>query len=76
MKGKDKKVKTLYKEIDSLADTAMRILAVQSKLGWTTGAHSAAAVGVCAVGVGAERFTGWQNNTQIAPKIMLATGVN
>lgn len=76
MKGKDKKVKTLYKEIDSLADTAMRILAVQSKLGWTTGAHSAAAVGVWAVGVGAERFTGWQNNTQIAPKIMLATGVN
>lgn len=75
IKGKQKNVKTLYKEIDGLADYAMRILCRQSKLGWTTGAHSAAAVGVWAIGVGAEQFTGWQDNTQIAPKIMNATGV-
>lgn len=72
-KGKDKSVKTLYKELDGLADYAMRILAEQSKVGWTTGAHSAAPVGVWAIGTGAEQFTGWQDNTQLVPKIINAT---
>ena len=73
-KGRQRNVKTLYKEINGLADYAMRIICRQSKLGWTTGAHSAAAVGVWAVGVGAEQFTGWQDNTQLVPKIMQAVG--
>ena len=73
MKGKGKQVKTLYKNLEGMTDYAMRILAEQSKIGWTTGSHSAAPVGVWAIGVGAEQFTGWQDNTQIAPKIMQAT---
>ena len=72
MKGKSKNVKTLYKELDGLSWSAMSLLNKKSKVGWTTRSHSAAAVGVWAVGAGAEMFTGWQDETQIAPKIMRA----
>ena len=73
---KENSTKNLYKKLDEIADSAMRILAKQSKLGWTTGNHSASAVGIWAIGQGAERFTGWQDNTQIAPKIIQATKKN
>ncbi|MBR1809991.1 MAG: alkaline phosphatase [Paludibacteraceae bacterium] len=72
MKGKAKKVKTLYKELDGLTASAVALLDKKSKIGWTTGSHSASAVGVWAIGVGAEEFTGWQDETQLAPKIMSA----
>ena len=71
MKNSDK-VKTLYKELSRLADTAVRILNRKSKLGWTTGSHSAAAVPVFAIGAGAEQFTGWMDNTQIMPRMLEA----
>lgn len=73
MKGKKGDVKTLYASIDGLASAAVGLLNEKSKLGWTTGAHSAAAVPIYAIGVGAEQFTGWQDNTVIAPKIMQVT---
>ena len=60
-------VKTLYKKLNKLSDTAIRILNRKSKVGWTTGAHSAAAVPIFAIGAGAEHFTGWIDNTQIVP---------
>ncbi len=72
-KGKSKKVKTLYKELDALTASAVSLLDKKSKIGWTTGSHSASAVGVWAVGAGSEIFTGWQDDTQLAPKIMQAT---
>lgn len=71
-KGKAKQVKTLYKQFDGLSAYAVALLNKKAKIGWTTGSHSAAAVGVWAVGAGAERFTGWQDDTQIAPKIIMA----
>ena len=71
MKNSDK-VKTLYKELSRLADTAVRILNRKSKLGWTTGSHSAAAVPVFAIGAGAEQFTGWMDNSQIMPRMLEA----
>lgn len=63
-------VKTLYKQLSKLADTAVRILNRKSKLGWTTGAHSASAVPVFAIGVGAEEFTGWKDNSELMPILL------
>jgi alkaline phosphatase len=66
-------IKTLYKDIDALSGIAVRLLNKKSQLGWSTYSHTAAAVPVFAIGQGAERFTGWQDNTEIAPKILKIT---
>lgn len=73
MKNKDASNKTLYKEIDGLSNTALKVLNRQAKVGWTTGSHSASAVPVFAIGIGAEQFTGWHDNSEAAPMIMKAT---
>ncbi len=65
--------KTLYKDINALASKALSILNQKSRLGWTTHGHTASAVPVFAIGVGAEHFTGWHDNTEIAPLIYQAT---
>lgn len=69
---KDGKVKTLYKTMDELGNTAIALLNKKAHLGWTSYDHTAHAVPVFAVGVGAERFTGWHDNTEIAPLILKA----
>ena len=74
MSGKAKDVKTLYKELSGLSDVAVRLLNKKAKLGWTTGSHSAAAVPVFAVGVGAEHFSGWHDNSELAPMILRIAG--
>ena len=73
-KGKSKDVKTLYKQLSSLTFNAVQLLNQKAHLAWGTTGHSAATVPVFAVGVGAEQFVGWQDNTTIVPKIMHATG--
>ena len=60
-------VRTLYK-INALA-----LLNHKAGLGWTTQGHSAAAVPIFAIGVGAEHFTGWHDNSEIAPLIYQTT---
>jgi alkaline phosphatase len=65
--------KTLYKDLNALAAQALAILNQKSRLGWTSKGHTASAVPVFAIGVGAERFTGWHDNTEIAPLIYQAT---
>lgn len=67
--------KTLYKDLNALAAQALAILNQKSRLGWTTKGHTASAVPVFAIGVGAERFTGWHDNTEIAPLIYQATQI-
>lgn len=74
MSGKAKDVKTLYKELSGLSDVAVRLLNKKAKLGWTTGSHSAAAVPVFAVGVGAEHFSGWHDNSELAPMVLRIAG--
>lgn len=69
---KDGKVKTLYKMMNELGSTAIALLNKKAHLGWTSYDHTAHAVPVFAVGVGAERFTGWHDNTEIAPLILKA----
>ena len=66
-------VKTLYKDLNALAAKALAILNKKSRLGWTSGGHTASAVPIFAIGVGAERFTGWHDNSEIAPLIYQAT---
>lgn len=70
-KGKD--TKTLYKTINSLGDAGIALLNKKAHVGWTTRAHSAHAVPIFAIGAGAERFSGWHDNTEIAPLILEAT---
>ncbi len=69
---KDGKVKTLYKTMNELGSTAIGLLNAKARLGWTSYDHTGHAVPVFAVGVGAERFTGWHDNTEIAPLILKA----
>lgn len=59
-----------YAEDHPLAVAAVRLLNRLSRCGWTTGAHSGAPVAVYAVGVGAERFTGVLDNTEIPRRIV------
>ena len=65
--------KSLYKGINALASKALALLNQKSRLGWTSKGHTASAVPVFAIGVGAERFTGWHDNSEIAPLIYEAT---
>lgn len=73
MKSHQDVVKTLYKDLNALASKALNILNKKSRLGWTSGGHTASAVPIFAIGVGAERFTGWHDNSEIAPLIYQAT---
>ena len=66
-------VKTLYKDLNALAAHTLGILNKKSRLGWTSGGHTASAVPIFAIGVGAEHFTGWHDNSEIAPLIYQAT---
>ena len=70
---KDGKVKTLYKTMNELGNTAIALLNKKAHLGWTSYDHTGHAVPVFAVGIGAEHFTGWHDNTEIAPLILKAT---
>ena len=71
-KGKD--TKTMYKTINSLGDAGIALLNKKAHIGWTTRAHSAHAVPIFAIGKGAERFSGWHDNTEIAPMILKVIG--
>ena len=68
LKGKGD-IKTLYKSLNRLSGKAVALLNQKSKLGWTSYSHTAAPVPIYAIGVGAERFTGWKDNSEVAPLI-------
>ena len=70
---KNKDTETMYKTINSLGVAGVALLNQKAHVGWTTRAHSAHAVPIFAIGVGAERFTGWLDNTEIVPLIRKAT---
>ena len=76
LKGKGKTEKTLYNDISELGGMAIAMLNKKAKLGWTSYAHTAADVPVFAIGVGAEKFTGWYDNTLIMKKILEAVEEN
>ena len=76
MMRKQETIKTLYEDINALAGKALQILNYKAGIGWVMGGHTATAVPVFAIGVGAERFTGWMDNSAIAPRIYEATRSN
>lgn len=63
-------IKTMYKNINALSGDALALLNRKAMLGWTSYSHTAAAVPVFAIGQEAEHFTGWHDNTEIAPMIL------
>lgn len=64
-----KAIKTLYANSDPLAVLAIEIMNKTAMVGWTTNSHTAAAVPVYAIGVGAENFSGRMDNTDIQKRI-------
>ena len=52
-----------------LALTAKKIISAKSGVGWTSGAHTALPVLTTSQGVGAENFTGFLDNTDLAKKL-------
>ena len=72
VKGKSKDTKTMYKTINKLGDKGIALLNKKAHIGWTTRAHSAHAVPIFAIGQKAELFSGWKDNTDIAPTILKA----
>ena len=68
--------KTMYKSINKLGDEGIALLNRKAHVGWTTRAHSAHAVPVFAIGQGAHSFSGWQDNTEIVPRIRQAIQKN
>lgn len=73
MMRQQESLKTLYADINALAAKAKELVNQKAGLGWTTHSHTATAVPIFAVGVGAEQFTGWHDNSEIAPRIYQAT---
>ena len=65
---------SLYGKTEPLAAAAKKVLSQISKLGWTTGSHSAEYVPVFAVGAGSKLFMGKMDNTDIPKRIAKAAG--
>ena len=64
----------MYANLGGIADAARRTLAEIALVGWQSGGHSNGYVPVFAIGVGAERFGGQIDNTQIPLRIAEAAG--
>ncbi len=73
MMRQQESLKTLYADINALAAKAKDMVNQKAGLGWTTHSHTATAVPIFAIGVGADQFTGWHDNSEIAPLIYQAT---
>lgn len=65
---------SLYSKTEPLAAVAKKVLSQMSRLGWTTGSHSAEYVPVFAVGAGSKLFMGKMDNTDIPKRIAKAAG--
>jgi len=62
-------------DADLFSRTVTRLLNTRAGIGWTSNSHTGAAVQVFAVGRGAAEFSGFQDNTDIAKKIMRIAGL-
>ncbi|MBR3283894.1 MAG: alkaline phosphatase [Alloprevotella sp.] len=64
----------LGREISDLTYACAKCVDEHTMIGWQSGGHSNGYVGVYAIGVGAEQFTGRFDNTQIPLRMMKAAG--
>jgi len=62
--------KTLYKDFGEFTVSVFDVLDSFTGLGWTTNGHSGGLVPVYAIGVGAENFASFNDNTELPVKIM------
>lgn len=72
--GKMPNEENLYFANEPMAAAAVRMLNTKAFVGWTSGHHTAGLVGVYAIGVGAEKFMGQNDNADIPMKIAEAAG--
>lgn len=66
--------KSLYYGYNPVAITATHILSKRANINWTTYAHSGTAIPMSAIGVGAEKFAGYKDNTEIAKTMASVMG--
>ncbi len=74
-RSKNPETYILYGGYDPLTVKLTHILAQKAGLGWTSYKHTGVPVGTSAMGVGAETFNGYYDNTDIALKTMAVMGV-
>jgi len=67
---KGKEVGALYGSYDPVAIAATHVLSERANLQWTTYAHTGTSIPMSAIGVGAENFGGYKDNTEIAKSMM------
>lgn len=70
IQGNAKGVESEYFTDEQIAVAALKVLNRKAFVGWTTGSHTSTFVPVFAVGVGAERFSGVIENTDIPKNIL------
>lgn len=76
MAGDAHDTKSMYDRQNELANTAKNILAEVALVGWQSGGHSDGYVPVFAIGVGADKFNGRIDNTEIPKTIAKIAGWN
>ncbi len=67
--------KTLYKNFNEFTVTVFNILDNFTGIGWTTSKHTGGLVPVYAIGVGAEKFSSFNDNTDIPKRIRELVGI-
>ena len=73
--SKDPTTNLLYGGYEPLTVTITHILNNKAGLGWTSYKHTGVPVSSSAMGVGAEIFNGYYDNTDVAKKIMSVIGM-
>lgn len=63
-----------YGDYNAVAEVFVKILNDRASIGFATWSHTAATVPVYSIGVGAEAFSGYIDNTEIKPLIMKQMG--
>lgn len=70
----DEAVQGIYGGYDPVAIAATHILSERANMYWTTYAHTGTAVPLSAIGVGAENFGGFKDNTEIGQAMFKVMG--
>ncbi len=65
---------SLYSKTEPLAAAAKKIMSEISKLGWTSGSHTAEYVPVFAIGAGSQLLSGKMDNVDIPKRVAKAAG--
>ncbi len=75
-KEEDQSLAALVDDPSALAKAAVALLNNKCKLAWATPKHTASPIPLFAVGVGAELFSGWRDNSSLAPRLCRLLGVS